>query len=112
VTLAQASVAEAKGDAVAACSSFDEALALLEQRRVALDLAEARIAFARALRRFGDADGARSQLERAAAALADVDARLLLDAIDGELAELAGGAPAARGPATRRKSFRPGSPAG
>ena len=38
------------------------------------------------------------QLERAAEALTDVDAQLLLDRVEGELAELASGARAARGP--------------
>ena len=96
--LAQASVAEGEGNAAAAGARFAEALTLLEQRRVPLDLAEARIAFARALRRFGDVNAARMQLERAAAALAGVDAQLLLDRVDCELAELASGARAARGP--------------
>jgi hypothetical protein len=98
VGLAQASVAEAEGNASVTTACYTEALALLEPRRVALDVADARIAFARALRRFGDDAGARTQLQLAAEALAGVDARLLLETIDRELTELASGAGTA-GPA-------------
>ncbi len=99
VRLAQGSVAAARFDPTAARERFRAALGLLEQQRLAVfDLAEARVAFARALRRLGDEAGARRELKRARETFAEMDARALLAEIDAELAALAGGAGTA-GPA-------------
>src|SRR5579862_845698 len=72
--------------------SFEEALRLLEEQRLPLDLAEARLAYGRALRGFGDDTSAGQQLARARADLVRMGARGLLDEIDHELAVLSEGA--------------------
>jgi class 3 adenylate cyclase/tetratricopeptide (TPR) repeat protein len=92
LALARASVATAdshQGDAVA---HFDEALRLLREQRLLTDLGEARIAFARALRSFGEHDDARAELERAREEFARMDARELVAQIDRELAQAVTGA--------------------
>jgi class 3 adenylate cyclase/tetratricopeptide (TPR) repeat protein len=95
VLLAQASVAAADGERAEAESRFGDALDLLEQQELHLDLGEARIAFARALKGFGDVAAAREQLERARALVDGLGAARLVQDVDLELAELereAGGA--------------------
>jgi multidrug resistance efflux pump len=92
VRLAQGSVAAAEGDAEVTTARFEEALELLERQRLAVfDLAEARVAWARALRRFGHGVAARAQLEQARETFALMNAPVLLAEIDGQLSELAGG---------------------
>jgi class 3 adenylate cyclase/tetratricopeptide (TPR) repeat protein len=86
--LAEATLATAGGEGNAATASFAEALRLLEDLQLVIDLAEARLAFGRALRSFGEETGARTELERARAMFARMDARFVLDEIDRELAEL------------------------
>ena len=90
--LAEAIVATAALEQAAATTSFAEALRLLEEQQLVIDLAEARIALARSLRTFGDVAGARTELERARATFAGMGARTLLDEIDRELAVLTAGA--------------------
>jgi class 3 adenylate cyclase/tetratricopeptide (TPR) repeat protein len=90
--LAQASVATADGERVGAVARFDEALSLLREQRLLTDLGEARIAFARALRSFGDQDDAQAELERAREEFARMDAREIVAQIDRELAEAVAGA--------------------
>jgi class 3 adenylate cyclase/tetratricopeptide (TPR) repeat protein len=90
--LAQASVATAVGERGGAVARFDEALRLLREQRQLTDLGEARIAFARALRSFGEDADARTELERARAEFAQMDARELVTLIDRELAEEVTGA--------------------
>jgi len=63
---------------------------LIEGLNMTLELAEARFALARALRTFGDLSGARTELERARAIFARIDATTAVGLIDRELAELAG----------------------
>jgi hypothetical protein len=70
-------------------------LRLLEEQQVMLDLGQARLAFARALRAFGEPQGARTELERARAVLKRIGAKALLAEIDRDLAELPEGAGAA-----------------
>jgi hypothetical protein len=60
----------------------------------------ARLAWARALRRAGDGDGARAQLQLAHDTFATIDAPGLLADVERELVELASGA-GAPGPARR-----------
>jgi class 3 adenylate cyclase/tetratricopeptide (TPR) repeat protein len=85
--LAQASVATAAGERAGAVERFDEALRLLREQRQLTDLGEARIAFARALRSFGEDADARAELDRAREEFAQMDARELVTLIDRELAE-------------------------
>jgi tetratricopeptide (TPR) repeat protein len=88
--LAEASVAATSGEQAAAATAFAEALRLLEEQHLTIDLAEARISLARALRGFGDVVGARTELERARTAFARMGASGLVEAIDRELATLEG----------------------
>jgi class 3 adenylate cyclase/tetratricopeptide (TPR) repeat protein len=85
--LAEASVATADGERAGAVARFDEALRLLREQRLLTDLGEARVAFARALRTFGEHADARAELERAREEFAQMDARELVAQIDRELAE-------------------------
>jgi class 3 adenylate cyclase/tetratricopeptide (TPR) repeat protein len=90
--LAQASVATADGERTGAVAHFDEALQLLRDQRLLTDLGEARLAFARALRTFGEHADARAELERAREEFARMDAQELVAQIDRELAEEVTGA--------------------
>jgi tetratricopeptide (TPR) repeat protein len=85
--LAQASVATADGERAGAVARFDEALRLLREQRLLTDLGEARVAFARALRTFGEQVDSRAEFERAREEFAQMDARELVAQIDRELAE-------------------------
>ena len=67
-----------------------EAFRLLQDQHLLIDLEEARIDIARALRRAGDLVGARRELVRAREALDRIDAGGLLGEIDRELAEAEG----------------------
>jgi class 3 adenylate cyclase/tetratricopeptide (TPR) repeat protein len=95
--MAEAIVATAARERTAAGTSFAEALRLIEELDIPLDLAKARMALGRSLRAFGDVSGARIQLESARAIFARVGAATRRDAIDRELAELVEG-PAHAGP--------------
>jgi class 3 adenylate cyclase/tetratricopeptide (TPR) repeat protein len=98
--LARASVATAESERRNAVAHFDEALRLLREQRLLTDLGEARIAFARALRTFGNHADARAELERARDEFARMDAQELVALIDRELALEVTGADGA-GPVTR-----------
>jgi tetratricopeptide (TPR) repeat protein len=100
--LAEAIVATERGEQATATTSFVEALRLLEEQQLQLDLAEARIALARSLRTFGDIAGARTELERARATLVGMGAQTLLAEIQRELALLTEGAGSA-GPLSPRE---------
>jgi class 3 adenylate cyclase/predicted ATPase len=99
--VAQAIVATESGEATAAATAFSEALRLMEEQELQLDLGEARIELARSLRTFGDVMGARTELERARTTFARMDARGVVTQIDHELAELLeggdGSAPSSNG---------------
>jgi class 3 adenylate cyclase/tetratricopeptide (TPR) repeat protein len=69
---------------------IEEAFHLLQEQHLLLDLEEARIDVARALKRAGDLLGARRELVRARDSLSRIDARGLLAEIDRELAEAEG----------------------
>ena len=97
--LAEAIVATATGEATTASTAFAEALRLIEELEMPLELAEARMALGLSLRTFGDATGARAELERARAMFVRIGATTRRDAIDRELAQLVEG-PAAAGPST------------
>ena len=89
--LIEASLRTAEGERTLAVEAFHEALILLEQRGDRLDLGEARVAYGRALRRFGDKTGAEAELRRTREDLVRMGAKGLIDEIDRELAELEGG---------------------
>jgi class 3 adenylate cyclase/tetratricopeptide (TPR) repeat protein len=84
----EAIVATAGGESTTAATAFAEALRLMEQQQLVIDVCETRVELARALKTFGDFGGARTELERARAAFARMGARTVVDHIDGELAEL------------------------
>ena len=86
--LMDANLRTAEDQSAVASECFAQALRLLEEQRLPLDLAEARLAFGRALRRFGDKAGAQAQLAVAREDLARMGARGLVAEIDRELAEL------------------------
>ena len=90
--LAEATLATALKDERMALERFAGALRLLAEAQQLTDLSEARIAFARALVRFGDLDGAQAEFERAREALAEMGAGLLLAEVERELLELGRGA--------------------
>lgn len=100
VLLAQAELATAEGDAAEALRLFGEGVGLLEEQRVEIDIAEARLARARAARRLGEHAAAADELADVRRTFDQMDAARLVRAIDLELAELAGETGAA-GPARR-----------
>jgi tetratricopeptide (TPR) repeat protein len=89
--LIRASLATADGRVIDASDCFGEALRLLEQQRLPLDLGEAQVAYGKALHRLGDDGAAHTELSRARVDLARMGARGLVDEIDRELAQLEGG---------------------
>jgi class 3 adenylate cyclase/tetratricopeptide (TPR) repeat protein len=97
--LAEASVATAAGEGTTASTAFAEALRLIEELEMPLELADARMALGISLRTLGDAIGARAELERARAMFARIGATTRRDAIDRELEQLVEG-PAAADPST------------
>jgi class 3 adenylate cyclase/tetratricopeptide (TPR) repeat protein len=84
--LIKASLATAEDKALEADEHFAEALALLEQAQLPLDLGEARVAYGRALRRLGEDDRGKTELLHARDDLARMGARGLVDQIEHELA--------------------------
>jgi tetratricopeptide (TPR) repeat protein len=100
VLLAQAELATSEGDADTALRLFGEAIELLVEQRVEIDLAEGRLARARAVRRLGDGAAAADELAAVRQIFDGMEALRLVREIDDELAELAGEAGAA-GPARR-----------
>ncbi|MGH2935090.1 MAG: AAA family ATPase [Gaiellaceae bacterium] len=90
--LIEASLRSAGGEGEAAVEKFTQALALLEQQGLPLDLCEARLAYAKALRRTGDESAARAELMQAREDLARMGARGLVGEIDRELAGMPDGA--------------------
>jgi class 3 adenylate cyclase/tetratricopeptide (TPR) repeat protein len=82
--------AEGRRDVVE--QSYAEAVLLLEQQRLPIDVAEARLAYGRALRELGGEVEAREQLRLAREDLARMGAQGLVDEIDSELVALNEGA--------------------
>jgi class 3 adenylate cyclase/tetratricopeptide (TPR) repeat protein len=97
--MAEALVATATREPTAAATAFAEALRLIEELDLPLELAEARLTLAHSLRAFGDINSARAELQRARALFARIGATARRDAIDDELSELVEG-PAPAGPST------------
>jgi class 3 adenylate cyclase/tetratricopeptide (TPR) repeat protein len=84
VLLVEATAAAADGDRAEASASFEEAIRLLEEQRMLVELADAHVAFARALRRLGDEGRADEELERARRAFARIGAAAILVDIERE----------------------------
>ena len=97
--MAEAIVATATGEASTAATAFAEALRLIEELDMRLELADARMALGLSLRAFGDVTGARAELERARTMFIRIGAETRRAAIDQELATLVEG-PAHAGPST------------
>ena len=76
----------------AASASFTEAFAILAENTLVMDLAEARMTFARALAGLGEGDAARTELEQAREIFAGMDARAFVTEIDDELRRSSAGA--------------------
>jgi class 3 adenylate cyclase/tetratricopeptide (TPR) repeat protein len=89
--LIEASISTADGQHERASRCFSEALRLLEQQQLPLDVGEARVAYGRALRAWGDEEGALRTLGEAREQLDGIGAHGLVAQIDRELAELRGG---------------------
>jgi tetratricopeptide (TPR) repeat protein len=85
---AQASVSAAAGEQTAASTAFDEALRLFDELHLTVELAETRIALARALRSLGDDSGAQTAFQLARSACRQMGLRTLVDQIDRELAQI------------------------
>jgi class 3 adenylate cyclase/predicted ATPase len=92
VLLAGAAVASFAGDAATSVAGYEEALRLLAEVNMQFEIAETRLAFARALRRLGDGERARSQLEQARDLFTEMQASGVLAEIERELAEIEEGA--------------------
>jgi len=71
-----------------ALEAFREALRLLEEQQLVIDLAEARVAFARALSKFGEAEQAQAQLAHARETFEQIGAPNLIAEIDREFGEM------------------------
>jgi class 3 adenylate cyclase/tetratricopeptide (TPR) repeat protein len=89
---AQARVCATVGESAAATTSFTEALRLLEELHLSVELAETRIALARALAQLGDIAGARTAFQLARSACAHMGLRMLVDQIDADLTRIDEGA--------------------
>jgi tetratricopeptide (TPR) repeat protein len=89
--LAEATVATAAAESSTAATAFAEALRLIEELDMPLELAEARTALGFSLRTFGDLRGARTELERARAIFVRIGANTRTEAVGAELAQLVEG---------------------
>jgi class 3 adenylate cyclase/tetratricopeptide (TPR) repeat protein len=88
ISSAEASIATGREDRALASDRYKEAIRLFEKLSTPIDVGETRLAFAKALRAFGDDVGARGQLERARELCTNMDADRLFAQIEGELALL------------------------
>ncbi len=91
VSLAEAAIAAAEGDRNVVVARFSAAIALLDEQRLQVDLGEARMAFAKALRAVGQVDDARAEFDRAREVFTRMDAVGRVAEIDRELAGMKGG---------------------
>lgn len=92
VRLAEAAVAAAAGDEHGTSRGYDEALTLLEKLNMPVEVAESRLAYARALRRLNRSEDALAQLERAREALCAMRADGVRFEVERELEEIREGA--------------------
>ena len=89
VALAEGLIAAAEGERDTMLARFRTAVVLLEEQRLQVDLGEARIEFARALRDLGQIEGARAEFSRAREVFASMDAVGMVAEIDRDVAEVA-----------------------
>ncbi|MFN2545606.1 MAG: adenylate/guanylate cyclase domain-containing protein [Actinomycetota bacterium] len=82
VWLAEASLATARGDEKVARKRYEAALEALAKQQLLTDEGETRVEYARALRRFGDDDGSRAQLQTAREIFTRCGASGLLEQLD------------------------------
>ncbi|MDX6409622.1 MAG: hypothetical protein QOE13_2693 [Gaiellaceae bacterium] len=92
VRLAEALAATGRDDRGAAIQGYDDAVRLYDGLHLPIEGGQARIAYARALRAFGDEPGARSRFEQARESFANIQAIGVVAEIEGELAEMTSGA--------------------
>jgi class 3 adenylate cyclase/tetratricopeptide (TPR) repeat protein len=85
VAVADALVATARENKTVALQCFAEAIGMLAAQESPIPLAETRVSYARALRRFGDEEASRAELKRARATFAGMGARALVAEVDREL---------------------------
>jgi class 3 adenylate cyclase/tetratricopeptide (TPR) repeat protein len=86
--VARGSVAGAEGDRGTALESFTEALRLMDQQRLVIEAADARVAFARTLRPLGDRVRARDELNQARERFIQAEAHAMVADVDRDLAAL------------------------
>ena len=84
--IAEAAVATAQRHASAAVEGYTEAISLLEQLDLKIEVLQSRLAFGRALRELGEAERARQELERVREAWLVMGATGLVAEVDRELA--------------------------
>jgi class 3 adenylate cyclase/tetratricopeptide (TPR) repeat protein len=90
--LMEAALATADGQRDAAIEAFEMALRLLDEQGAPLDVAEARIAYGRALRQLRDERAAQAELTDARESLVRIGAQGLVEEVDRELAAMTEGA--------------------
>jgi class 3 adenylate cyclase/tetratricopeptide (TPR) repeat protein len=91
VLLAQADVAAAKGERDIVVGSYEQALRRLEDQHLPIEVGEARLAYARALRWLGDLGRAAAELALARETFESLGAIGLVGEVDRELEAVAGG---------------------
>ena len=84
--VADALVATERGNKTIALESFAEAIGMLAAQESTVSLAETRLVHARSLRRFGESDASRAELERARVTFEHMGAAWLVAEVDRELA--------------------------
>jgi tetratricopeptide (TPR) repeat protein len=89
--LAQALVAAEQGDRAKTLKSYLDAIVMLEEQHLPINVGEARIALGRALSRFGDIAAARQQFELARKDFEQMGAVGILAPIDLELERITSG---------------------
>lgn len=87
--LAEAAVATAERDTPAATAHYEQAISLLEQLELEIEVSQARLTFGRALRELGDIERAREQLDLARDAWVAMGAVGLVAEVERELALVA-----------------------
>jgi tetratricopeptide (TPR) repeat protein len=84
--LAEAAVATAERDGATAIAHYEQAIALLEQLELEIEVSQARLTFGRALRELGEVEQARAQLQLARDAWVAMGAIGLVAEVERELA--------------------------
>jgi tetratricopeptide (TPR) repeat protein len=90
--MAEAALAKATGDVTTARTRHEDAIAVLEELGLPLELSQARLAYGRTLRDIGEPEAAREQFEAARDACARMGAKGLLLDVERELALFGSGA--------------------